>query len=148
MDHLEIKPRLSFGMEGPPGILYWLWEYFPLSISNLFAMYISGISTYTSGISDENPQGNNRVGCTLQSIQVDESSGLFALPLPKGTKVGFVPLKKGITLEQAQAELSIGQDKSSTFEWGTKKPDVEGQKPNEFLYDVVLKGTSPDGATE
>ena len=111
-------------------------------------MYISGISTYESGKSDENPQGTSRVGVTLQSIEIDKSSGLFALPLPKGTKIGYVSLKKGTTIEQAQEQLSIGQDFSSTFTWGAKKPDVEGQQPNEFLYEVVLKGTSPDAPAE
>jgi len=147
LDHLEIKPLLSFGMKGPPGISYWHWEYSHCP-SNLFAMYISGISTYYSGKSDENPQGTSRIGVTLQSIEVDESAGLFALPLPKGTKIGYVSLKKGTTIEQAQKQLSIGQDFSSTFEWGAKKPDVEGQQPNEFLHEVVLKGTSSDEATE
>ena len=100
-------------------------------------MYISGISTYVSNKSDENPDGVTRVGASLSSIKQSESAGLFAVKLPKGTKIGYVPLKKGITLEQAQAELSIGDDFTDTFEWGAKKPDVEGQKPNEFLYEVI-----------
>ncbi len=110
-------------------------------------MYISGISTYYSGITDENPKGTARVGVTLQSVEVNEAASFFALPLPEGAKIGYVSLKKGITLEQAQEELSIGQDMSSTFEWGAKKPDT-GDKPNKFLHEVVLKGTSSVEATE
>ena len=110
-------------------------------------MYISAISTYDSNKTDENPEGTTRVGASLCSIKQTESAGLFAVKLPKGTKIGYVSLKKGITLEQAQAELKIGDDFTSTFEWGAKKPDVEGQKPNEFLYEVLLKGSTPDEPT-
>jgi hypothetical protein len=110
-------------------------------------MYISAISTYESNKTEENPDGVTRVGASLSSIKQSESAGLFAVKLPKGTKIGYVSLKKGITLEQAQAELKIGDDFTDTFEWGAKKPDVEGQKPNEFLYEVVLKGSTPDEPT-
>ena len=110
-------------------------------------MYIRDISTYVSRISEENPQGTARVGVSLQSTAVPAKAGLFAIAPAKGTKIGYVSLKKGITLEQAQAELHIGDDLSTTFGWGEKKANEEGQKPNEFLYEVLLKGSTPDEPT-
>ena len=110
-------------------------------------MYIRAISTYVSNKSDENPQGDARIGVSLQSTAVPAKAGLFAVAPAEGTKIGYVSLKKGITLEQAQAELTIGDDLSSTFGWGEKKADVEGQQPNRFLYEVILKDSTPDEPT-
>ena len=89
-------------------------------------MFVRKLSTY------ENAKNETRVLCTFQSVPVNSKAGLFAVQLPAGAKVGSVVLQNGISLEDAKAQIAIGQDFSDIFEWGAQKDGA--------LHEITLKG--------
>ena len=106
-------------------------------------IFIRSIREYTSGVSNENPEGNNRVLVTFQSYAQTEASALFAGKTPDGAKIGSMSLHKGVTLEQANTALTLGADMSATHSWGALK-DITNDDgtANTVLHDVLL-GSAP-----
>tara|TARA_R110000803_G_scaffold71102_4_gene134162 strand:+ start:8885 stop:9154 length:270 start_codon:yes stop_codon:yes gene_type:complete len=88
-------------------------------------MFVRKLSTY------ENAKGETRVLCTFQSVQLNNNASLFAVKLPDGAKVGSVVMQNGLTLEDAKAQVSIGQDFSDTFVFGAQ---VDGA-----IHEITLK---------
>ena len=107
------------------------------------SIFIRSIQEYTSGVSNENPEGNVRVLVTFQSYAQTEESALLAGKTPEGSKIVSMSLHKGVSLEQANKALQIGADMSATHSWGALK-DITNDDgtPNKVLHEVLL-GSAP-----
>ena len=110
-------------------------------------VYVRGFVPYVSGITEDNPDGNNRTLVNFQDYLETEEEALLAGPPREGSKIGGFALKKGTTLEQAKKVFTYGKDYSNMLTWGDLKDDIDD---NEFIYHITKasKAKAPAPAPE